>query len=239
MNSTSNLFWYFGSLLITNILGCIVVGVYVYKKKNKYSVKLIQKIIRIIIWSLYVLFGVSLILINEQTTFFIIPSILLTYSYGCLIFRLDRVSRSFYIISVIYIISDVSLQVLMILFRDGLYSQVKVFYGFIVCLLYFLQSGVSAMIINFMYVCIYYKSFNHLQDQILNDVELTEVIVEENEECPICLETFSNPNVEGEKMNAIKTECNHLFHKECIKKQIENKYECPMCRTYLKVHPCI
>lgn len=47
-------------------------------------------------------------------------------------------------------------------------------------------------------------------------------------ECPICL------NIITSKEKYI-TNCNHMFHKECITEWILNTYTCPICRT--KVYP--
>ena len=47
-------------------------------------------------------------------------------------------------------------------------------------------------------------------------------------ECPICLEEFQPNNV------ITKTECRHVFHKECIKAWLQNsKSTCPCCRQQL------
>ena len=54
--------------------------------------------------------------------------------------------------------------------------------------------------------------------------------------CDICQEDLLE-----EKINTYKTECNHIFHKECIKSWINtlnNKNElstCPMCRYDLQI----
>ena len=55
---------------------------------------------------------------------------------------------------------------------------------------------------------------------------------EEKEECPICLEDFSDPN------NVITLLCNHKFHKTCMKATCEAKTIvsicfCPLCRKQL------
>jgi hypothetical protein len=45
------------------------------------------------------------------------------------------------------------------------------------------------------------------------------------EECSICLEKFVEP--------VVKTECKHLFHKECIERAYEQNTNCPLCRMNL------
>jgi hypothetical protein len=52
---------------------------------------------------------------------------------------------------------------------------------------------------------------------------------DDNHKCPICLENLENINK--------KTNCNHIFHKECISKWINiNKNTCPLCRN--KLYSC-
>lgn len=45
------------------------------------------------------------------------------------------------------------------------------------------------------------------------------------EECSICLEKFVEP--------VVKTDCKHLFHKECIERAYEQNTNCPLCRMNL------
>ena len=54
----------------------------------------------------------------------------------------------------------------------------------------------------------------------------------QEEECPICLEDFTDPN------NAITLTCNHKFHKTCMKATCEasqgtGQCVCPLCRKVL------
>ena len=59
--------------------------------------------------------------------------------------------------------------------------------------------------------------------------------IKPGEECPICIESILT------KTNAFLTCCGHAFHKSCIFKCVEKKWEekypgtfyCPVCRTYL------
>ena len=50
---------------------------------------------------------------------------------------------------------------------------------------------------------------------------------EANRSCMICLDDF----VSKEKVIALP--CIHFFHPKCIKKWIENKNECPICKFVL------
>ena len=49
----------------------------------------------------------------------------------------------------------------------------------------------------------------------------------EQSECTICL----LPCTEETKT---ETECNHIFHQECLDKWLQSNYTCPLCRTELK-----
>jgi len=52
----------------------------------------------------------------------------------------------------------------------------------------------------------------------------------QNGSCPICYENFNEDNI-------IKTNCSHLFCKQCITKLVNLK--CPMCRQEItKLYPC-
>lgn len=51
---------------------------------------------------------------------------------------------------------------------------------------------------------------------------------EDNRECPICYTDFDD-------YNTVRTNCNHLFCKDCILKVIDHgNHSCPYCRTPLK-----
>ncbi|KAL0483494.1 E3 ubiquitin-protein ligase [Acrasis kona] len=46
-------------------------------------------------------------------------------------------------------------------------------------------------------------------------------------ECPVCQDDFK----QDEQLN--KIECNHLFHKKCLREWLERHNTCPMCRHEL------
>ena len=50
--------------------------------------------------------------------------------------------------------------------------------------------------------------------------------IQMKDECPICLEVL------GTKY--IQLECNHYFHKKCIKKWFKKDRSCPQCRHIVK-----
>lgn len=49
-------------------------------------------------------------------------------------------------------------------------------------------------------------------------------IKDEEEECAVCLEEMN------EKRTLVKLECGHGYHKECIKRWLSYKDNCPYCR---------
>ena len=59
---------------------------------------------------------------------------------------------------------------------------------------------------------------------VLEDINKLE---DGNKRCMICLEDFQSK----EKVTALP--CIHFFHPKCIKKWIENKNECPVCKLEL------
>lgn len=54
------------------------------------------------------------------------------------------------------------------------------------------------------------------------------LITETNQECSICYTNYTN--------TATKLNCNHIFHRECILRWLENAFTCPLCRK--RVMPC-
>ena len=46
-------------------------------------------------------------------------------------------------------------------------------------------------------------------------------------ECTICLLDYNEET-------KTETECNHIFHQECLDKWLQTNYTCPLCRTELK-----
>ena len=66
-----------------------------------------------------------------------------------------------------------------------------------------------------------------------NKVESKKILLEESNECSICLENI-NINISINLEEIIKTDCSHYFHKECLKKWFLSKSSsCPLCRTDL------
>ncbi len=55
-------------------------------------------------------------------------------------------------------------------------------------------------------------------------IEFKENIV--NEICPICQDAMES--------NYVKTNCNHYFHRDCIKNWLDVKIECPVCKNNFK-----
>ena len=47
-----------------------------------------------------------------------------------------------------------------------------------------------------------------------------------SERCPICLDYIVEPSI----LYAVKTSCNHSFHRKCLDKWLDNNKTCPICR---------
>ena len=66
-----------------------------------------------------------------------------------------------------------------------------------------------------------------LTDDEFNELTCYECNEENNEkDCNICIECFNKGN------SIVKLNCNHEFHKDCIKKWLcDNSTKCPVCRV--------
>mmetsp|Transcript_14904 Transcript_14904/g.32181 ORF Transcript_14904/g.32181 Transcript_14904/m.32181 type:complete len:385 (-) Transcript_14904:219-1373(-) len=60
------------------------------------------------------------------------------------------------------------------------------------------------------------------------NVKVSEIDIEENPSCPICMEDYSDA-VEICKTSA----CGHVFHKQCLKNWLQTARSCPICRNDL------
>lgn len=73
----------------------------------------------------------------------------------------------------------------------------------------------------------YYRLKRDCQKCIGKKIE--DYVIEENKlhcECSICYEKHTTHSI-------VKLKCNHIFHKDCIYKWIENNPSCPLCRKNL------
>jgi len=65
------------------------------------------------------------------------------------------------------------------------------------------------------------EQFNNLECKHFKELHLNE-----NKECLICIEDFNDED------DVIKIQCNHIFHKNCIKSWVcEESNKCPICRV--------
>jgi len=60
-------------------------------------------------------------------------------------------------------------------------------------------------------------------------------IVYEDDLCSICMGHLAHPSCDSEgsllqRRPTIETVCSHVFHKECLRRWVSNKVECPVCR---------
>ena len=66
----------------------------------------------------------------------------------------------------------------------------------------------------------------NLEKEFEAENNVTETIVQETIECPICMDP-----IDGNK-NSVVTECGHKFHCSCLmKNSCHNGFDCPMCRS--------
>lgn len=63
---------------------------------------------------------------------------------------------------------------------------------------------------------------NDLVDNIINELQ---DIIENHEDCPICMMEITNEHI---------TTCKHKFCKSCLDIWLENHNNCPMCRKVIK-----
>lgn len=71
-----------------------------------------------------------------------------------------------------------------------------------------------------------YRWVNHLGQDLTNALNSWYIFKHEEpleDNCSICCE-------KGNK-KTVKTSCGHIFHKKCLNKWLEEKQECPLCRT--------
>ena len=61
----------------------------------------------------------------------------------------------------------------------------------------------------------------------INDSKNNLIIISEEDQCAICMEQFLDEKNSVLKLN----KCNHLFHKDCIRKWTLDNQTCPICRT--------
>ena len=77
-----------------------------------------------------------------------------------------------------------------------------------------------------------YEDVNKENPLIIPEIVIQDVnhLEEGNKRCMICLDYF----ISNEKVSALP--CVHFFHTKCIKKWMEKKKECPVCKLVLTKH---
>lgn len=84
---------------------------------------------------------------------------------------------------------------------------------------YLIMKKIFLFIKKFMKECFYKRILIHK----LNKYMVEHEIKEEGHSCSICLNDI--------EVDGMKTDCNHIFHKDCIGKWLYIKNSCPLCRT--------
>ncbi len=77
---------------------------------------------------------------------------------------------------------------------------------------------------------LYYKEYEcvHMMGISLNTYIPTENDIKASLDCSICLESFII-----NESDVCKTQCNHMYHKDCINKWLIKNRSCPKCRKYI------
>ena len=65
---------------------------------------------------------------------------------------------------------------------------------------------------------------------INNVEEVVEEVVEEHNDCPICIDSLTNATQHT-------TSCGHTYHKTCIEKWLTGHSNCPLCRAQIVAQP--
>lgn len=61
------------------------------------------------------------------------------------------------------------------------------------------------------------------------DINIHDLNIEENEEFSTCVICMT-----GETEGLVKLDCNHIYHRNCINRWIEENTTCPICRIDLR-----
>lgn len=92
--------------------------------------------------------------------------------------------------------------------------------------------NIGIIFLGIIFSCITFLMFNKINHpiDITNIFELVEIYekindVAINEDCVVCLESFSDV--------VVRLNCNHLYHKKCIDKWFTLNNNCPVCRKVL------
>lgn len=138
------------------------------------------------------------------------------------------ISRSYIIYFVTIFILMIAINFLLLIFYSDILNIFFVFSKEIYHIIIFSnQLGCSTLFLFFVYTLIYFSK--NISERAL--LELSEIIVQSEEECPICLDTLNIHSYQ----NTISTSCNHVFHKECISRSFQINTLCPICRKELNV----
>lgn len=65
-------------------------------------------------------------------------------------------------------------------------------------------------------------------------VTITKEHVDSQASCPICLETFSLPEENKEKVSVRQMPCNHIFCESCLFQWLRQNNSCPLCRKEIE-----
>lgn len=90
----------------------------------------------------------------------------------------------------------------------------------IICIILLIISGFLANLVKYIIIRI---KINYVVKNVIK-----QVIIEESENCCICLDPIVKDSKESE------LNCKHIFHTECIRIWYEHQQTCPLCRFEIK-----
>ena len=118
-----------------------------------------------------------------------------------------------------YIVLNIKSSIFFICLTFIRFFETCYFYFYLQYNFYFEQYDKKVMIYTFCWICI--------QSLILIYQNYKAKLFNQDEDCSICYESMIDDD------DTITTPCNHTFHKDCLKKWVINKNNCPLCRSEL------
>lgn len=162
---------------------------------------------------------------------FICLLLFISFNSGFFCIKQGNIRQNFFpIFCILIIITILTMNIVIIHYFCKNKSEHPAFDRYKYFVIFGASIGSVVSLSNFLYFLVYLKTKVEI-------VQLKMIIVREdneklNEDCPICLE-------ELKIKKCIETECEHLFHEECLKASIQTAMKCPMCRRDFTVQPCL
>ena len=116
------LIWYYSFLSFTVSVSFLLIFILFRRVKYQQSTTSIIKCIKIHIWMLYLLYGVTMVNINTKSLLYIVPSFILVYAYGFFSINVERITKKYYIFSILSSLIVISLHTLLIIQKDHIFQ---------------------------------------------------------------------------------------------------------------------